>query len=273
MLSYTILFLLLNRYHSFSNNLSQFIVKKPAQRALFNSQLLNSKQNSNIISKSNNINNKIDNVNMATTRLNKYLPLAKGLVFDYDGTLVDTMPYHITSYELTSAELGIEIPKDFTDSLSGIPEPDIWKNLIQVQKGGKSHITIDDCVKIRKKHFTKMEKKFQMGLISCVVSIARDYHGKIPMAVASSGWREDVLRGLNETGIMDLFNVVVTAEDENVKFGKPAPDIFLVAADKIGVNPEKCIGFEDSNAGIIAVEKASYLYVCDVRELPMYCGL
>eukprot|EP00957_Ditylum_brightwellii_P174384 13277155-Ditylum_brightwellii.AAC.1 len=76
------------------------------------------------------------------------------------------------------------------------------------------------------------------------------------MAVASSGWRDHVLTGLDRIGILHLFDAVVTADDEDVSNPKPAPDIFLIAADRIGVCPTKCIGFEDADFGMKALKDA-----------------
>jgi beta-phosphoglucomutase-like phosphatase (HAD superfamily) len=108
------------------------------------------------------------------------------------------------------------------------------------------------------------------GPIDAVVEIACRYHGKVPMAVASSGWRDHVLKGLERIGILHLFDTVVTADEEEVKRGKPHPDIFLVAAKRLGVDPAYCIGFEDADFGIQALNSAGYMYSSDVRLLQRY---
>jgi beta-phosphoglucomutase-like phosphatase (HAD superfamily) len=73
-----------------------------------------------------------------------------------------------------------------------------------------------------------------------------------------------------DNGLLHLFDTVVTTEDGAVQSPKPAPDIFLVAAQRIGVCPTKCIGFEDADLGMQAVKTANYLYASDVRLMHMY---
>lgn len=103
--------------------------------------------------------------------------------------------------------------------------------------------------------------------IEMVVDIARKYHGKVPLAVASSGNREHVMATLRNEGILDLFDAVVTAED--IANPKPAPDIFLLAAHKIGCDPTKCRGFEDAEVGMKAL-RAAGMEAIDVRKMPGY---
>ena len=83
--------------------------------------------------------------------------------------------------------------------------------------------------------------------IDCVVKIALQYYKKIPMAVASSGFRSHVMQSLESNGIAHLFDAIVTAED--ITRPKPHPEIFLLAAKKINCDPSKCRGFEDGEAG------------------------
>jgi beta-phosphoglucomutase-like phosphatase (HAD superfamily) len=106
-----------------------------------------------------------------------------------------------------------------------------------------------------------------MPAIDVVVKIARRYHGQLPMAVASSGSRTHVEESLRANGILDLFDTVVTVED--VANPKPAPDIFLLAAHRIGCNPAKCRGYEDGDVGIQALVAAGMEPV-DVRLLHGY---
>ncbi|KAJ9531123.1 hypothetical protein QJQ45_000850 [Haematococcus lacustris] len=90
----------------------------------------------------------------------------------------------------------------------------------------------------------------------------------LPMAVASGGSRAHVLQGLTETGILHYFQAVVCAED--VTNGKPAPDGFLLAAEKLGVAPEFCVGYEDAKLGMEAIAAAGFMAAVDVTVLPNY---
>ena len=205
-------------------------------------------------------------------RLEKQLATAKGLVFDCDGTLLDTMPIYYESWKRTCDEVGLDFPIERFYAFAGATIIDIFQVLLDEQKGGgDSNLTASYCESVKRKHHADIEASGRKaGPVDVVVDIARKCHGKIPMAVASSGWRDHVLEGLERNGILHLFDTVVTADDDAVKKPKPAPDIFLVAAERIGVSPDKCIGFEDADFGMQALDSAGFQYSCDVRLLHMY---
>jgi HAD superfamily hydrolase (TIGR01509 family) len=100
--------------------------------------------------------------------------------------------------------------------------------------------------------------------IHAVVEIARAHHGKIPMAVASGGTQPVILQVLEHLKIRHWFDAVVTSE--MVEHQKPAPDIFVEAARRIGVDPKHCRGYEDTDLGMIAL-RAAGMEAVDVREL------
>ena len=87
-----------------------------------------------------------------------------------------------------------------------------------------------------------------------VAEVARQNFGKVPMAVASNGHLTNVTATLSVTGLLSLFETIVSAEQ--VAKGKPEPDVFLEAARRIGVAPAECIVFEDSDEGLEAARKA-----------------
>ena len=90
--------------------------------------------------------------------------------------------------------------------------------------------------------------------IKAVADIARAHHGKVPIAVASSGMGRVVTQTLTAVGLISLFDVIVTADD--VTHGKPAPDLFLLAAERLGVAPADCIVYEDGDPGLEAARRA-----------------
>jgi HAD superfamily hydrolase (TIGR01509 family) len=104
----------------------------------------------------------------------------------------------------------------------------------------------------------------QIEPIHAVVEIAKENHGKIPMAVASGGTQKIICEVLDHLKIRHLFNAIVTSE--MVKNQKPAPDIFLEAAKQIGVNPKNCRAYEDTDLGLAAI-RAAGMEAVDVREL------
>ena len=104
-----------------------------------------------------------------------------------------------------------------------------------------------------------LEMQAEMKVIQPVVDFARKFHGKAPMSVASGGPKPVVVKTLELMHLSDLFPVVVTPED--VTHGKPSPEMFLLAAKKMGVAPERCLVFEDAGPGFEAAIAAGMQYV------------
>mmetsp|Transcript_48723 Transcript_48723/g.146822 ORF Transcript_48723/g.146822 Transcript_48723/m.146822 type:complete len:261 (-) Transcript_48723:71-853(-) len=219
-------------------------------------------------------------------RLQDFLPNTEGMVFDCDGTLLDTMPLYYESWKRSCDEVGLDFPIERFYAFAGRPVGDIFQTLIDEQigstdpgemgnpdlsLGSPQRLTADYCEGVKRRHHAALEAEGRTaGPVDVVVDIALRYHGKIPMAVASSGWRDHVISGLERVGIIHLFDVIVTADDEEVKHPKPAPDIFLVAAKRLGICPTKCVGFEDADLGMQALKSANFGYASDVRLLHMY---
>ena len=103
-----------------------------------------------------------------------------------------------------------------------------------------------------------------------VVDIARNYHGVLPMAVVSGGPRAAVVDSLHAVGISGLFDPVITVDD--VAHGKPAPDAYLLAAQRLGVDPAQCVAYEDSGSGMTSAREAGVGVIIDVRlHDPKHC--
>jgi beta-phosphoglucomutase-like phosphatase (HAD superfamily) len=207
-------------------------------------------------------------------RLGSFLQEAEGLVFDVDGTLVDSMPLYYETWKRSCNEVGLELTEKRFYSLAGVPVRGIFQTLIDEQLSQHQEAdrpTPDYCMEVKKKHMHILEEEgHYAGPVDVVIEIAKQYHGKVPMACASSGWRDHVLSNLKRNGILHLFDHVVTNCDEEVLNPKPAPDIFLVAAQRIGVSPHKCVGFEDGDPGMNAIQSANFLYASDVRTMHRY---
>ena len=98
-----------------------------------------------------------------------------------------------------------------------------------------------------------------------VLAIARKHRGKLPMAVATGGQRGCITQLLDQLDIADWFDALVTSDD--VENPKPAPDTFLLAAKQIGIAPENCRAFEDTDLGMQAIHAAG-MEAVDVRKIP-----
>ena len=108
----------------------------------------------------------------------------------------------------------------------------------------------------------------QVETVPAVVEIARSKHGHFPLAVVSGSEAPHVHECLRRTGIADLFDTVVTPADVAPGRGKPAPDMFLLAAERLGVAPELCVVFEDGQSGIDAAHAAGMASVF-VPRIPL----
>uniref|UniRef100_A0A7S3GXE4 Phosphatase n=1 Tax=Spumella elongata TaxID=89044 RepID=A0A7S3GXE4_9STRA len=191
----------------------------------------------------------------------------QALIFDCDGTLIDTMPAFWEAWVQTCQIYDLDFNEKRFYSMAGIPVRDIFEILISEAKHLKVKPDIDTIVKTKLEVSAITVAEIGTPKIDAVVAIAHKYHGKVPLAVASSGNRSNVMQALRDNGILDMFDAVVTAED--VVNHKPAPDIFLLAAHKLGCDPTKCRGYEDANAGLIALQAAG-MEAIDVRLLAGY---
>jgi beta-phosphoglucomutase family hydrolase len=179
-----------------------------------------------------------------------------GYIFDLDGTLVDTMPLHYLAWEAAIKNAGLQgrLDEDLFYKLGGMPSRKVAALL------GERHGLKLDAEKV----FLEKEALFKgslqkLGLILPVIEFARRVSATHPVSVASGGTRDVVHSTLEKTGLAPLFPIVVTVDD--VEHGKPAPDMFLLAAKLMGVPPGKCLVFEDGEPGIRAAEAAGMKWV------------
>lgn len=188
--------------------------------------------------------------------MNLQLPAGdfRAFIFDCDGTLADNMHLHFEAWSRAMADFGGSYPRELFYEWGGVPTADIVRRLNA--KFGTS-MDIDEVV-VRKEHYYR-ELIPQVAPKPDVVDFARRQHGRHPMAVASGGHRDLVERTLNALGIRDLFAAVVAAED--YERGKPNPDPFLVAADRLGVPPGSCLVFEDTETGAEAAKAAGMAWL------------
>jgi len=183
----------------------------------------------------------------------------QGLIFDCDGTLADTMPLHWRAWQVVTARHRLHLPEDRFYSLGGVPSRDILKMLSDEQGVPLDHLAV-----AREKEAEYLPLIAQVEPINIVVTVVRENYGRIPLAVASGGTRKIIEQVLEHLGIRQLFSAIVTSED--VINQKPKPDIFLQAARRIGVQPQFCRAYEDTDLGMLAI-RAAGMEAVDVREL------
>jgi len=183
----------------------------------------------------------------------------EGIIFDCDGTLADSMPLHWQAWQVVTLRHQLHFPEDRFYALGGVPSRDILA-VLRVEQNRP----IDPLAVAREKEQEYLKLLHQVNPIHEIVQIARQHAGHLPMAVASGGIKSIIERVLIHLGIRDLFQAVVTSEE--VQHQKPAPDIFLEAARRIGVAPERCRAYEDTDIGLQAI-RAAGMEAVDVRPM------
>jgi HAD superfamily hydrolase (TIGR01509 family) len=185
------------------------------------------------------------------------------VIFDCDGTLVDSMPLH---YEAWLASLKHhQAPFDFTEnyfySKAGVREQDVVK-LLNTEYG--TLIDPDSVAAYKADLFETLIP--QIKAIGPVADFARSMFGKMPLSVAS-GSEEHIVRGcLEANGLLSLFDDIIITP-RLVDRGTPAPDMFLLAAQRMGISPEDCLVLEDGQSGIDAAKAAGMQWLFVPRTL------
>lgn len=186
-------------------------------------------------------------------------PFPQALIFDCDGTLADTMPQHWKAWQEVTVRHGLHFPEDRFYTMGGIPTRDIVR-MIATEQG---RLDINPLAFAKEKEEAYFRCFEHIGPVEEVVAIAREHCGKLPMAVASGGSRNAITKVLIHLHIFDWFGAIVTNED--VVNQKPAPDIFLEAARRLGVAPQFCRGYEDTDLGMTAI-RAAGMEAVDIRH-------
>lgn len=187
-------------------------------------------------------------------------PGIKGLIFDLDGTLADTMPYHFKGWKIACKKFGAEIDTAFLRKHTGSPGWLIADEIIK-KCNLDGTVTIDQIVEEKLTEFYKDQPKVKP--ILPVVEIVKKYYGILPMAVGTGGHREAVERTLEITGLRKYFDIIITAND--VDNFKPHPETFLKCAGLMNIDPQFIEVFEDGDLGLEAALEAG-MTPTDVRS-------
>ncbi|MDO4461219.1 MAG: HAD-IA family hydrolase [Bacteroidia bacterium] len=180
----------------------------------------------------------------------------KGLIFDLDGTLLNSMPLHWFAWQASFRRYNVELDHAEFMTLAGKPIEKIAAHFIE-----KFHLENKTNVKdiIDEKDRVVWDEIDKIEPIASVVSVAKSYFGKLPMSVGTGADRRRAEHMLKAAGLIEMFPVIVPAED--VANHKPAPDTFLRCAELMGVAPEHCLVFEDAISGIKAAEAANMKWI------------
>ncbi|MFZ1977273.1 MAG: HAD-IA family hydrolase [Bacteroidota bacterium] len=186
---------------------------------------------------------------MKTIEVPNYI---RGLIFDCDGTLVDSMPLHMKAWEFAIKQAGWPWDYDFFFSKKGMEGRDILD-----EYGSQLGASLDSEKICNVKQEFFMRHFTEVRPLEPIVNVALRYAGVLPMAVASGGKRSNVQLELDSANIGNIFTALVTADDDVEP--KPSPDIFLEAARRLNVPPNLCQVFEDGDLGLEAARKAGML--------------
>jgi beta-phosphoglucomutase-like phosphatase (HAD superfamily) len=181
------------------------------------------------------------------------------LLFDCDGTLVDSVTAYERAWERAFAAQGRTMSSGWYRARTGLSPAAL------AEAAARHDPTPLDTQTVQSeaiRHFVDL-----VGLVRSnerVAAVAHAHHGRVPMAVVSGGPRVGVQASLEAAGILGLFDAVVTVED--VERGKPAPDLYLAALERLGVAAADCVAYEDTDEGLAAA-KAAGIRCIDVRPV------
>lgn len=173
------------------------------------------------------------------------------VIFDMDGVLADTGPIHFESWVKMAKEIGVKFTRDLFEQTFGQQSPTITRKLVG---SAIDETLILQWSNLKESYYREMVKD-KLEPLPGVINIIKDLKSKgFKLAIGSSGPSENVELLLTTLKIKDLFDVIITAAE--VKKGKPEPDVFLVAANFLDINPKNCVVIEDAPVGIQAANNA-----------------
>ena len=190
-------------------------------------------------------------------KLDKH-PLAEALIFDLDGTLSNSLPVHIDSWNKTCKYYQCEFDKKIFPKLTGAPTIRFAERIILDNK----LVGVDPLEMVQMKQQFFWDRVSLLEPHSEVVDLVYKYHGKIPLAVGTGAGRKSTKLQLETLGLFKHFDAIVTADD--VDNHKPEPHTFLKCAELMHIDPEKCHVLEDGKLGMQAATTAG-MYLTDVR--------
>lgn len=175
-----------------------------------------------------------------------------GFIFDCDGTLVDSMPLHFRAWSASFVHHGA--PWNWTEdefyANAGVPDR---ITVMELNQRFGADLCPDSIHEYKAEWYAR--HLHEIEAVAAVADLARRYHAEgRKISVASGSDISLVAPSLERAGLLELFDIIITPVD--VERGKPAPDMFLLAAERMGVVPRECLVFEDGQAGIDAANAA-----------------
>ncbi|NNF86418.1 MAG: beta-phosphoglucomutase [Winogradskyella sp.] len=183
----------------------------------------------------------------------------KGFIFDLDGVIVDTAKYHFLAWQRLAKQLGIEFSEHENEQLKGVSRV---RSLEKILSWGNKTIEADRFSELLDKknqdylsYISKMNENEILPDVTRILAHLKANHQPIALGSASKNARTI----LDMVHLKDQFNAIVDGND--VSKAKPDPEVFLIAAKQLNVDPEACIVFEDSVAGVEAANIANMISI------------
>jgi HAD superfamily hydrolase (TIGR01509 family) len=184
-------------------------------------------------------------------------PGTAALLFDCDGTLVDTMDVHRSIWTEIFARYGFTITDAWWEEYANVAlVPFVQAVIPDASEELADQLNVEGMARY-------LEVIHLAEPLEHVIEVARAHHGRLPMAVVTGGYREIIIPTLDAAGITHLFDVIVTADD--VTHSKPAPDVYERAVTLLEVDPARCIAYEDSEIGMTSAQGAGIGRIIDIR--------
>ena len=172
--------------------------------------------------------------------------MKKGVIFDMDGTLLDTERFYAEGWLAVAESMGLKRNSEIPPLMSG----QSWSVIPQILK--KFYPDADTDLYVKKViEYCETESEKNLSLMKGAVEILEYFKSQnIPMAVASSSFKATIEKKLRRANLYDYFKFFVAGDE--VSEGKPSPETFLKAAEKLNLPPKDCYVFEDSSNGVRA---------------------
>lgn len=174
------------------------------------------------------------------------MQVLEAVIFDMDGTLVDSERVSQEAWKRAARDLGIELPGELIHSFIGRTAPSV--HVLMVEHLGGDDELAKECFRLHLVHFDQICETDLTLMPGAREALDELHAAGYPLALATSTYRSKAIPRLDRFGLRDMFASITTGDE--IENGKPAPDIFLLAAERMGVDPARCAVIEDSHNGV-----------------------
>lgn len=183
----------------------------------------------------------------------------RGFIFDLDGVIVDTAKYHFLAWKKLANSIGVDFSEEQNEQLKGVSRV---KSLEKILKWGNKEISekqFTDLMTSKNDDYLVHVNKMDENEILPDVTKTLDFLSSNNQSIALGSASKNARLILNKVNLMKKFQAIV--DGTNVNKAKPDPEVFLIAAKELNINPEECVVFEDSVAGVQAANKANMISI------------